>query len=347
LPDSLTLVSTSANIRLESFLFTSEAFASVRDHLSDDGMFVLYNYYREPWLVSKIDAMLADAFGGETLVRLYPTGTAGAATLAAGPAIDALNGSPPPGDVTDDVSTAAPRAATDDWPFLYLFEPSLPSHYLIALGLVIGWSVLLVGRAAQRSRTPLRRFSPHFFVLGIAFLLLETRSIVTFSLLFGSTWLVNALVFFAVLASVLLAILVASRLPARRPTALYVALFVSIAVAWLVPPASLLIEPIWLRYALAGALAFAPIFFANLVFSYSFRDTRTADMSFASNLLGAAVGGAIEYVALITGYQALLLVVAGLYAGAWLLATRVRLLADVDLEASDTLAVPEALPSAS
>ena len=80
------------------------------------------------------------------------------------------------------------------------------------------------------------------------------------------------------------------------------------------PPASLLIEPIWLRYVVASALAFAPIFFANLVFTYSFRDTKAADMAFASNLLGAVVGGAIEYVALITGYGWLLVIVAGLYA---------------------------------
>ena len=348
LPDSLTLVSTSANIRLESFLFTQEAFASVRSHLADDGMFVLYNYYREPWLVARMNTMLQDAFGPNVLVRTFPTGIAGAATFAAGPAIDALSGGPPPGDSTEAITAAAPRPATDDWPFLYLLEPSLPSHYLIALGLILGWSVLLVGRAAQRSQTPLRKFSPHFFVLGIAFLLLETRSIVTFSLLFGSTWLVNALVFFAVLASVLAAIFVAARLPAQRPTILYAALFISIAVAYLMPPASLLIEPVWLRYVMAGALAFAPIFFANLVFSYSFRDTRTADMAFASNLLGAAVGGAIEYIALITGYQALLLVVAGLYLGAWLLATRVRLLADTSLESpASSFTTPEPLPSGS
>jgi hypothetical protein len=37
---------------------------------------------------------------------------------------------------------------------------------------------------------------------------------------------------------------------------------------------------------------------------------------------------------LITGYQALLIIVAVLYATAYLLATRVRLLADVDLEQS-------------
>ena len=41
-------------------------------------------------------------------------------------------------------------------------------------------------------------------------------------------------------------------------------------------------------------------------------------MAFASNLLGAMVGGALEYLALITGYQALLLVVGRLYVGAWL-----------------------------
>jgi hypothetical protein len=43
------------------------------------------------------------------------------------------------------------------------------------------------------------------------------------------------------------------------------------------------------------------------------------------------VGGAMEYIALITGYRALLLVVAVLYGLAWLFATRWRTLADVEL----------------
>jgi hypothetical protein len=102
-------------------------------------------------------------------------------------------------------------------------------------------------------------------------------------------------------------------------------------VAFLVPPESLLVDPAWLRYGLAAALAFTPVFIANLVFTYSFRDTRTADMSFASNLLGAMVGGALEYTALLTGYRVLLIVTAALYAIAWLFATRIRILADVDL----------------
>ena len=112
------------------------------------------------------------------------------------------------------------------------------------------------------------------------------------------------------------------------------------------PPESLLIDPPVLRYALAALLAFAPVFFANLVFSYSFRDTKTADMAFASNLLGAMVGGALEYLALLTGYQALLIVVALLYGLAYLFATRVRMLADRELSAEPDIVPTEAIAPA-
>jgi len=78
------------------------------------------------------------------------------------------------------------------------------------------------------------------------------------------------------------------------------------------------------------SIVFAPVFFANLVFTHSFRDTTSADMAFASNLIGAMVGGTLEYIALITGFRVLLIVVAGLYAVAFVLAHRWRLLADVE-----------------
>ena len=343
LPDSLTLVSTSANLRLESFLFTSEAFEEVQQRLAPDGIFVLYNFYREGWLPQKIAGMLEGSFGSPPMVQLYGST---AATLAAGPLVESLGGGLPPGESADTIDlSGAPAAATDDWPFLYLKERSIAPYYLLALSIIIGFAVFLVGRAAQRSGTSLRQFSPHFFVLGIAFLLLETKSLATFSLLFGTTWIVNTLVFFAVLASVLGAIVVNQRVRFRKPGGLYMALFGSIALAIAVPPASLLIEPVWLRYVVAATLAFAPIFFANLVFAYSFRDTKTADMAFASNLLGAVVGGAIEYVALISGYGWLLVLVGGLYVIAWLLATRTRVMADRELVAPVSPVSSEAAPS--
>jgi SAM-dependent methyltransferase len=350
LPDSLTLVSSTGNIRLESFLFTVEAFQSVRDHLASSGVFVMYNVYREPWLVTKLDAMMDTAFGTKPLLRVYTgpetTGNGAAAVgaqaaLADGPAVAALNGGTPPGDTVDAVPVSAgptPTEATDDWPFLYLRTPTIQPYYLLALGFVLLVALFGVAGAAVATKTPLRGFSPHFFVLGTAFLLLETRSLVSFSLLFGTTWLVNSLAFFAILASVLLAILVNARLKIRRSRPLYVLLFAALAVAFVLPPEQLLIDPLWLRYLLASAVAFAPVFLANLIFTYSFRDTKIADMAFASNLVGAMLGGVIEYLSLLTGYRFLLIVVALFYVLAWLFASRLRFLADgqLTLEAAES-----------
>ena len=201
----------------------------------------------------------------------------------------------------------------------------------MALGFLLAFALIAVLAAARATSTPIGRFSPHFFVLGMAFLLLETRSLVSFSLMFGTTWLVNAMSFFAILASVLLAIAVNARLRPRSPVPFYVGLGVALAVAYLIPPDALLLEPPELRYVLGAIVAFAPIFFANLVFTYSFRDTAAADMAFASNLLGAMVGGALEYLALLTGFRSLLLVVAILYLLAFVLAKRWRFLSDREL----------------
>ena len=164
-------------------------------------------------------------------------------------------------------------------------------------------------------RGALRRFDWHFFFLGAAFMLLETRSLVTFALLFGTTWMVNSLVFFAILLSVLLAILFNARFKIARPWLLYILLFASLLLNYVLPLPTLLgIESPVLRYTLASLLTLTPIFLANVVFSRSFRDTQSADIVFASNLIGVMVGGMFEYLALATDYQSLLLLVVVFYA---------------------------------
>ena len=337
LTDSLTLVSSAVNVRLESFLYTEEAVASARDHLTEDGIFVMYNLYREPWLVAKLSGMVGTAFGEAPILRLRGPADA---VIAGGPGIRDAVESGALADQVDQlpaIDPPAPKVATDDWPFLYLRGPGVAGYYLVALAFLLGIALLAVGLGSRVARLPIRRgFSPHFFVLGIAFLLLETKSLVTFSLLFGTTWSVNALTFFAILVSVLVAIGLTARFRFRRRGPLYAGLFGTLAIAWLLPPEQLLIEPPAVRYAIASVLAFGPILFANLVFASSFRDSEAADMAFASNLLGAMVGGALEYLALITGYRALLLVVAGLYAAAWALSSRWPMLADRHLRHDDS-----------
>ena len=116
--------------------------------------------------------------------------------------------------------------------------------------------------------------------------------------------MVNALVFFAILTSVLGAVLLNARLKLRRVGWLYAALFVLLALNYAIPVRALLdIGSSTLRYLLASVFAFAPIFVANVVFSRLFRDTDQADSAFASNLLGIAIGGVVEYAVLATGYR--------------------------------------------
>ena len=326
LPDSLTLVNSSADIRLESFLFTRESFEAVRRAMTPDGVFVLYNYYRQPWLVGRIASLLEEVFGRRPLLYWSPS-DALAVMGAGGPA-----GDRPPLEAS---IAALPRLPdpVDDWPFLYLKQPGVPSHYLLGLGILVVFAVVLLAAVFRGTGTPLTRASPHFFALGAAFMLLEARSLVVFSRLFGSTWLVNALASFAILASVLAAIGLNALVAFRRPRLLYGVLLATLVLAYLIPPETLVLEPAGLRYALASALAFAPIFVANLCFTRSFRDSKTADTAFASNLLGAMAGGALEYLALAIGYRALLLVVAALYALAYVAAYVRPFLADRELEA--------------
>ena len=160
------------------------------------------------------------------------------------------------------------------------------------------------------------------FFMGAAFLLLETKNIVQFALLFGTTWFVNALVTAGVLVAVFAAVEVSRHVVVRRPALLYAALLAALAVAWAVPPAALLSLSPLPRFVLAVIIAFMPIFLANMVFSQRFRDTGDSTTAFGANLLGAMVGGILEYSSLIIGYQWLLVLVALLYGLAFLTGRR-------------------------
>jgi hypothetical protein len=162
------------------------------------------------------------------------------------------------------------------------------------------------------------------FFMGAAFLLLETKSVVQLALLFGTTWFVNALVFGGVLLSVLAAIEVTRRWRLPRPVVLYVLLVAAVVVGFLIAPHVLLGLSFWPRLAAAVLIYFTPIFAANLVFAQRFRDVEASNLGFGANLLGAMVGGLLEYLALITGYQALALLVAVLYVLALVATPRMR-----------------------
>ena len=115
----------------------------------------------------------------------------------------------------------------------------------------------------------------------------------------------------------MVAIEVERRARIERQRLLFSLLFAGIGLAILVPTSSLLSLPPVLRFLAATALAFFPVFMANLIFAGRFRHAKDSTSAFGANLLGAMLGGTLEYVALATGYRVLLLLAAGLYALAW------------------------------
>ena len=177
-----------SNIRLESFLFTRQAYEDVRRHLKSNRNFVVYNYFRQGWLAARLQKGLEEVFGpGNTLILTLPyrkviepdratfgdftlffAGDTGALrnAFARQPEYWLRNDEPPAPTspngflVGPDVSPLGPpidnragmqefashwqhfglatvlpvegglRTATDDWPFLYLREPMIPTQSL-------------------------------------------------------------------------------------------------------------------------------------------------------------------------------------------------------------------------
>ena len=317
LPDSLTLVQGASSLRLESYLFTEEAFRSARDHLADGGAFAMYNFYREDWLIDRLAATAESAFGHKPCVdALHDELRQAVITAGRQPADQRC------GQAWQGAAPGTPPPPTDDRPFLYLFTDRIPAMYLVTLGLIVVAGIVAVGLFGGGGSY--RRMRPYtdLFLLGTGFMLLETKSVTGFALLFGTTWVVNAIVFAGVLVAVLAAVEVTRRFRMPPLRVMYVVLFLGLLLSWLFPDSWLLAMPVPLRAVIAVTIAFLPIFVANVVFAKRFTDTADATASFGANLLGALIGGCLEYAGLLIGYDGLLVIAALLYVGAFILRPR-------------------------
>ncbi|WP_214401179.1 hypothetical protein [Pseudonocardia lacus] len=338
LPDSLTLVQGASSLRLESYLFTEESFAAAREHLNPGGALAMYNYYREGWLIDRLALTAETVFGHKPCVDVVG-GELGQAVITTGLTPADQSCGPEWAGATENT----PAPATDSRPFLYLFGATIPSLYLVTIGLILAFSVAAVALVGRGRREPggerpvgtYRRMRPYadLFLLGAGFLLLQTKSIAGFALLFGTTWVVNSIVSAGVLIAVLAAVEITRRFRTPPLKVMYAVLFGGLALSWLIPESWLLALPVPVRLVAAVVIAFLPIFAANVVFAKRFTETSDATGAFGANLLGAMVGGCIEYAALLVGFPGLLLVAAALYLGAFLLAPKGSLTGDAAPEA--------------
>ncbi|HSA60347.1 MAG TPA: hypothetical protein VLJ37_11760 [bacterium] len=369
LVDSLVLHSGYSNIRLESYLFTRQTFEDVRRHLKPNGAFVIYNYFRQGWLVSRLQKGLEEVFGaGDSLVLTLPyrkviepeSATFGDFTLFFAGNTGALRhafdrqpdywvrGDQAPGPASPNgflergaedagwqhfgLASVAPvegslRTATDDWPFFYLRKPMLPTLSLRGMFIMAGLALLLLFLFLPRPKHELkgqRPLSIQIFFLGAGFMLIETKAVVSMALLFGSTWVVNSVVFFAMLVMILAANGWILKFEPKRLWPYYGGLLTALALNVLIPLDVFLGISRSLQVVGSCALVFSPVLFAAVLFAAAFRHTGAPDRAFGFNIAGAMLGGLAEYGSMLLGFRHMLWVAILFYALSALGAVRFR-----------------------
>ena len=311
--DSQILLSGLSNVRLDSFVYTVESFQQVRTHLKENGMVAVSFAAQQPWIDERLGKMLVNAFGdGNVLIYQGGTGTNLAASLTK------LKTNDPRWKIwKPTVAYKNVPPASDDWPYLYVREHTIPDAYwqiLLIIGIVC---FFLIKRSFPEALRP----DWHFWLLGAAFLLIEFKSITEFALLFGTTWLVNALAISGVLLMALLANLLVLQVPRIKLGFIYLLLFLSLATSYVIPLEWFIALTPALRAATSMIFLSLPMFFAGIIFSESLRRAGETARPLASNLSGSFAGGVLEYGSLLWGVKSLYVIAFIVYAGAWLITT--------------------------
>jgi SAM-dependent methyltransferase len=359
LVDSLVLHSSYSSVRLESFLFTEQAFRDVKAKLKPGGVFALYNLYRQGWVVGRLVSLAEAVFGTRPIIVSVPyretispqdsqrdqvtfilVGDETCDVIRSirttfakrgyfwinrqGVLDDRLHGfSPAPlatgNDTAQQLLKVGPATVnlvnndvmpTDDWPFLYLRAPLIPALNLRGMAIVAVLSVAILFLFA-----PVRRLRPNgqMFFLGAGFMLLETKGVVHMALLFGATWMVNSIVFAAILTMILASNLYVVAARPRRLWPFYLLLLVALLANCVIPMDWFLALPEPYKAIGSCTIVFLPVLFAGVVFATTFRSSTQPDVDFGSNVAGIILGGLSEYCSLIVGFQNLIWIAIGYY----------------------------------
>lgn len=291
-----------SSVRLDNYVFTLESFSAAGRLLRPGGHIMLTAAIAPQWFVERFIAMLGVVCDGPVDYRSYGGSAKSFVCQVEDPS--RLAGAAP--DYQG--STVLP---TDDWPFLYLPAPGIPQAYVVVVAMLLIASVIYLRRGGLGlgSITPYRS---HMFFLGAAFLLMEVYAINRLALLFGTTWLVSAVTIGVVLTLIVLANLTVAAVKANLQKPAYAALVVCLVLSFFVEPSVVLgagTGPM-LGYAL---FILSPIYFAGIVFAQSFRLSETAGPAIGANILGAVLGGWVEYATMMTGIKTMVLLALALY----------------------------------
>ena len=312
--DSHTVFSSLSSLRLDNFVFTRESLQTAKSRINPGGGIAINFFNTKPWLSQRHLNTLKETMGSEPLV--YESSSNQEILLLAGDCFDPMRdlGITDYQPVRPVFTEGFVESTSDDWPFLFLENRGIPFHYLLPLGVIFLISL------AGVSQSPLKfdEVNWHMFLMGAAFLLVETKAVTTLALLFGSTWMINSIVIGAILVMILLANWIIDWRGHLSFTVLYLMLFMALALNYGLS-LGFVNQYEWItRVLLGGLITGLPVLFASLIFAGAFSRVALPSQALAFNLLGGLLGGMLEYLDTWLGLRALNLVALGLYALSWL-----------------------------
>ena len=314
--DSHTVFSSMSSLRLDNYVYTVESFRQSLQRLAPNGVIAVTFFYYKRWQLERVYNALWQANGskptvvhsqnemGDNLVMLAGPG-ANHTALSIHPYVVANN-------AEDMVGDGSVEPTTDDWPFLYLKRRGFPMNYVPMLIMILGISFLGV----RMTGVSVSGVDWEMFLLGVGFMLLETKLLAKIGLLIGTTWTVNTLVISGVLIMILAATYSVQKGWLQSVPFALTALIVTLIADWALRfnTLTLFSDPLTNIIAVLSALI-VPVFFAAVVYARLYSEAKEPSKAFGYNLLGAMVGGIMEYTSTAIGINHLNLLCVGAYLG--------------------------------
>lgn len=307
------------NARLDHYVYTKEALIKAKNLLNSKGIISLTFEASKDYIISRFNQQLIELFDNPPLVFKIPRSSQGFGgvmfitgnqdTIATALKNDSkLAELSQKFKISPDLSEV--KQITDNWPYIYLDNPRIPSLFIITTILVLltFYSLRKITSSGQFNFNFESAETLQFFFLGAGFLLLETSNISRSAMVLGSAWHSSA----AIISGIIFASTLGTFLSTKYKVninAIYVALILSCIFVTLIDLNKFSDLNLLFRFLIVGTIICMPVIFSGIIFGDLFTKSSKPDIALAANTLGAVLGALLQCCSFLFGVRFLLLLV--------------------------------------
>ena len=312
--DSHANLSSKGGVRLDSYVYTKESFFEAKKKISENGIIFLSFAISTEEMGNKIYKMLKMNFDIDPII-LTKNENPEETNFIEGVYAFVVSDKKIDLDLTNTYFAETNLfkdkkfyndvdISTDDWPFFYMSYRIYPTSYMILISVIFIISLVFLKKLTKMSY---KKFSFTSFFLGVGFMLMETKGITELAKIYGSTWVVVSVVITAILFMAYLANLLVIRKIKISVNKIYFFLIFALIISYLATFIDFYNYPtLLLKFIIPIILTF-PVFFSGLAFSKELLSYGSTANALSCNILGAIVGGLLEYNSMYFGFKFLYL----------------------------------------